>query len=151
MIFLVKYIGTYLSVAVFLGAYMRLIGKHGWIPTLSMMVGSVFFIYFLFEWQLAKYLPKDCHFRRCVSVDRQFPLGIFDVETGWGKHMFEIVIAWRGVTTILEPLNLFMIFAGCLAGLFIGTMPGLGSVNGVAILLPVFLGPPSAIIFLAPL
>jgi len=37
---------------------MRLIGKHGWTATLSMMVGSVFFIYFLFEWQLAKYLPK---------------------------------------------------------------------------------------------
>ncbi|MFV0245516.1 MAG: tripartite tricarboxylate transporter permease [Qingshengfaniella sp.] len=46
-----------------------------------------------------------------------------------------------------------MIFLGCLAGLFIGAMPGLGSVNGVAILLPVtFLVPPtSAIIFLAAL
>ena len=58
MIFMVNYIGTYLSVAIFLGAYMRLIGKHGWTATLSMMVGSIFFIYFLFEWQLAKYLPK---------------------------------------------------------------------------------------------
>ncbi|MDE0347899.1 MAG: tripartite tricarboxylate transporter permease, partial [Boseongicola sp.] len=46
-----------------------------------------------------------------------------------------------------------MIFVGCLAGLFIGAMPGLGSVNGVAILLPVtFLVPPTAaIIFLAAL
>ncbi|MEM1343760.1 MAG: tripartite tricarboxylate transporter permease, partial [Pseudomonadota bacterium] len=52
-----------------------------------------------------------------------------------------------------EPLNLFMIFAGCLAGLVVGAMPGLGSVNGVAILLPVtFLVPPTAaIIFLAAL
>jgi len=58
-----------------------------------------------------------------------------------------------GLLTSFEPLNLFMIFAGCLAGLFIGAMPGLGSVNGVAILLPVtFLVPPtSAIIFLAAL
>ena len=47
MIFMVKYIGTYLSVAIFLGAYMRLIGKHGWTATVSMMVGSIVFIYFL--------------------------------------------------------------------------------------------------------
>jgi putative tricarboxylic transport membrane protein len=58
-----------------------------------------------------------------------------------------------GLLQSFEPLNLFMIFAGCLAGLFVGCMPGLGSVNGVAILLPVtFLVPPTAaIIFLAAL
>ena len=51
----------------------------------------------------------------------------------------------------LEPLNLMLIIIGVSVGLFIGAMPGLGSVNGVAILLPVtFLVPPSgAIIFLA--
>ena len=44
-----------------------------------------------------------------------------------------------------------MIFLGCTIGLLIGAMPGLGSVNGVAILLPItFLVPPTAaIIFLA--
>ena len=58
-----------------------------------------------------------------------------------------------GLLQALEPLNLSMILAGCMAGLFIGAMPGLGSVNGVAILLPVtFLVPPTAaIIFLAAL
>ncbi len=58
-----------------------------------------------------------------------------------------------GLLQAFEPLNLMMIFIGCLAGLFIGAMPGLGSVNGVAILLPVtFLVPPTAaIIFLAAL
>ena len=58
-----------------------------------------------------------------------------------------------GLLQAFEPLNLFMIFTGCLAGLFVGAMPGLGSVNGVAILLPVtFLVPPTAaIIFLAAL
>ena len=58
-----------------------------------------------------------------------------------------------GLLQAFEPLNLFMIFAGCLAGLFVGCMPGLGSVNGVAILLPItFLVPPTAaIIFLAAL
>ncbi len=58
-----------------------------------------------------------------------------------------------GLLHAFEPLNLFMIVAGCLAGLFVGCMPGLGSVNGVAILLPItFLVPPTAaIIFLAAL
>jgi putative tricarboxylic transport membrane protein len=56
-----------------------------------------------------------------------------------------------GVLVALEPLNLLLILIGVTVGLFIGAMPGLGSVNGVAILLPItFLVPPgSAIIFLA--
>lgn len=56
-----------------------------------------------------------------------------------------------GVLLALEPLNLMLILIGVSVGLFIGAMPGLGSVNGVAILLPItFLVPPgSAIIFLA--
>ena len=56
-----------------------------------------------------------------------------------------------GVLVALEPLNLVLILIGVTVGLFIGAMPGLGSVNGVAILLPItFLVPPgSAIIFLA--
>ena len=47
--------------------------------------------------------------------------------------------------------NLLLVIIGCTIGLFIGAMPGLGSVNGVAILLPVtFAVPPTgAIIFLA--
>jgi putative tricarboxylic transport membrane protein len=56
-----------------------------------------------------------------------------------------------GFGIALQPLNLALIIFGCALGLFIGAMPGLGSVNGVAILLPMtFLVPPaSAIIFLA--
>ncbi len=56
-----------------------------------------------------------------------------------------------GMLLSLQPLNLLMILLGVTVGLFIGAMPGLGSVNGVAILLPItFLVPPgSAIIFLA--
>jgi putative tricarboxylic transport membrane protein len=56
-----------------------------------------------------------------------------------------------GFLIALEPMNLFLVIVGCAVGLFIGAMPGLGSVNGVAILLPVtFIVPPtSAIIFLA--
>ncbi|WP_417728721.1 tripartite tricarboxylate transporter permease [Roseovarius sp.] len=56
-----------------------------------------------------------------------------------------------GILVAIQPLNLLLIFVGVTLGLFIGAMPGLGSVNGVAILLPItFLVPPgSAIIFLA--
>ena len=59
----------------------------------------------------------------------------------------------EGFAVALQPINLALIVAGCIAGLFIGAMPGLGSVNGVAILLPMtFLVPPtSAIIFLGSL
>ena len=57
----------------------------------------------------------------------------------------------NGFTIVFEPQNLMLIIAGCSLGLFIGAMPGLGSVNGVAILLPLtFLVPPTgAVIFLA--
>ena len=58
-----------------------------------------------------------------------------------------------GFAESLLPLNIAVIVIGVTAGLFVGAMPGLGSVNGVAILLPMtFIVPPSsAIIFLAAL
>ncbi len=56
-----------------------------------------------------------------------------------------------GFVIAFQPLNLALVIGGVVIGLFIGAMPGLGSVNGVAILLPMtFLVPPtSAMIFLA--
>ena len=56
-----------------------------------------------------------------------------------------------GLLEALHPVNFMMILIGCTIGLLVGAMPGLGSVNGVAILLPItFLVPPTAaIIFLA--
>ncbi len=58
-----------------------------------------------------------------------------------------------GFAESLLPINIAVILVGVTAGLFVGAMPGLGSVNGVAILLPMtFIVPPSsAIIFLAAL
>lgn len=41
-----------------------------------------------------------------------------------------------GILVALEPLNLGLAVLGVVVGLFVGAMPGLGSVNGVAILLP---------------
>ncbi len=57
----------------------------------------------------------------------------------------------NGFTIAFQPQNLMLILAGCTLGLFIGAMPGLGSVNGVAILLPLtYLVPPTgAVMFLA--
>jgi len=66
--------------------------------------------------------------------------------------MFEILgLLAQGFVIVFEPQNLLLIIVGCTLGLFIGAMPGLGSVNGVAILLPLtFLVPPTgAVIFLA--
>ena len=63
--------------------------------------------------------------------------------------MFEIIsLLGDGLLQSFEPLNLFMIFAGCLAGLFIGAMPGLGS---VAILLRLFWCRPHLLSFSLPL
>ncbi len=56
-----------------------------------------------------------------------------------------------GFATAFEPLNFGLLVLGCTVGLFVGALPGLGSVNGVAILLPItfFVPPTGAIIFLA--
>src|SRR5210317_386940 len=57
----------------------------------------------------------------------------------------------QDMDTSFELLNLALLIFGCLICLFVGAMPGLGSVNGVAILIPItFIVPPTAaIIFLA--
>ena len=62
-------------------------------------------------------------------------------------------LLYDGFLIALQPINITVVIIGVIIGLFIGAMPGLGSVNGVAILLPMtFLVPPtSAIIFLAAL
>ena len=62
-------------------------------------------------------------------------------------HLFD------GFAVSFLPFNLLMITLGVTVGLFVGAMPGLGSVNGVAILLPATfavaeVSPTSAIIFL---
>ncbi|MBL3562488.1 tripartite tricarboxylate transporter permease, partial [Rhodovulum sulfidophilum] len=56
-----------------------------------------------------------------------------------------------GFAASISPLNLMIVLIGVTVGIFIGAMPGLGSVNGVAIVLPLtFIVPPgSAIILLA--
>lgn len=58
-----------------------------------------------------------------------------------------------GFAVALDPFNLMLVLVGCFAGTLIGALPGLGPINGVAILLPIAYGlgfqPESALILLA--
>lgn len=58
-----------------------------------------------------------------------------------------------GFAVALQPFNLMLVLAGCFLGTLIGALPGLGPINGVAILLPIAYGlgfpPKSALILLA--
>ena len=47
-----------------------------------------------------------------------------------------LVSLFDGILIALQPINLGLAIIGVVVGLFVGAMPGLGSVNGVAILLP---------------
>ncbi|WBU64135.1 tripartite tricarboxylate transporter permease [Paracoccus aerodenitrificans] len=59
----------------------------------------------------------------------------------------------QGFGVVFDPLNLALVLFGCFAGTLIGALPGLGPINGVAILLPIAyslqLPPESALILLA--
>ncbi|RRJ84198.1 tripartite tricarboxylate transporter permease [Aestuariirhabdus litorea] len=58
-----------------------------------------------------------------------------------------------GFAVALTPLNLMLVILGCFSGTLIGSLPGIGPINGVAILLPlayaIGLPPESALILLA--
>ncbi|MFY0656654.1 MAG: tripartite tricarboxylate transporter permease [Neptunomonas phycophila] len=58
-----------------------------------------------------------------------------------------------GFSVALLPLNLLLVLMGCFIGTLIGSLPGIGPINGVAILLPLAyalgLPPESALILLA--
>ncbi len=47
-----------------------------------------------------------------------------------------LISLFNGILIALQPINLGLAIVGVVVGLFVGAMPGLGSVNGVAILLP---------------
>ena len=47
-----------------------------------------------------------------------------------------ILLLFDGILAALQPVNFGLAVLGVIIGLFVGAMPGLGSVNGVAILLP---------------
>jgi len=59
----------------------------------------------------------------------------------------------QGFAVALDPMNFFYVIIGCFSGTLIGALPGIGPINGVAILLPIAysagLPPESALILLA--
>ncbi len=56
-----------------------------------------------------------------------------------------------GLQTAFTPINLMMVFVGCLAGTFIGMLPGLGPVSAIALMIPITYGfdPASGLILIA--
>jgi len=57
----------------------------------------------------------------------------------------------NGFSVALQPENLFFALCGCLIGMCLGVLPGVGQSTGIAILIPVtyFIAPAGAIIMLA--
>jgi len=57
----------------------------------------------------------------------------------------------QGLSMVLQPEQLFFIFAGCFLGTLVGVLPGIGPVGAISILLPVTfqMNPAGAIIMLA--
>ena len=53
-----EFIGIYFSLIIFLFFYLRLVGHHGWVTTLSLTFGVPVFIFCLFDWALTIPLPK---------------------------------------------------------------------------------------------
>lgn len=60
---------------------------------------------------------------------------------------------YQGFGVAFEPMNLLYVLIGCFTGTLMGALPGIGPINGVAILLPIAFGaglpPESALILLA--
>jgi putative tricarboxylic transport membrane protein len=62
---------------------------------------------------------------------------------------------WDGITTglmtVLIPTNLFLVACGCIAGTFIGMLPGLGPISAIALMIPITYGfdPASGMILMA--
>jgi putative tricarboxylic transport membrane protein len=56
-----------------------------------------------------------------------------------------------GFTTLMAPINLLLVFAGCVAGTLIGMLPGLGPISAIALMIPITYGfdPASAMILMA--
>jgi len=51
-------IGMYLSVFIFMIAFVRFLGRHSWVTTMALAVVAPTIMFCLFEWALATTLPK---------------------------------------------------------------------------------------------
>ena len=68
-----------------------------------------------------------------------------------GLGVRQVLGILTGLQTAFSPINLFMVFAGCFAGTFIGMLPGLGPVSAIALMIPITYGldPASGLILIA--
>lgn len=53
-----QFLGMYVAAAVFIGAFMRLLGRTSWLKTFSVSVGVVVVLFWMFEIQFMVPLPK---------------------------------------------------------------------------------------------
>ena len=51
--------------------------------------------------------------------------------------MDNLTSLWHGFAVAATPINLLMALVGSFVGTVVGALPGLGPINGVAILLPI--------------
>jgi hypothetical protein len=53
-----QFLGIYVAAAVFIGGFMRLLGRTGWVQTLAVSVGTSLVLFWMFEIQFVIPLPK---------------------------------------------------------------------------------------------
>ena len=141
--------GLYLASIIFIGWFMRWLGKYSWLTVLAVAFGMPIVTYFIFERWFLVPLPKGPIeewlglSESSTSAHRQQDAGLITME--------ELVNLFHGFAVALQPFNIMVMLLGIVLGVIIGVLPGLGGANGVAILLPLtFSMPPtSAIIMLS--
>jgi hypothetical protein len=57
-IFLIQYVGIYVASAIFIGGFMRVLGKTSWFQTIAVSVGVSVVLFWMFEIQFMVPLPK---------------------------------------------------------------------------------------------
>jgi len=119
----VTWIGVYASGVLFIGFFMRWLGKYAWWKVAAVGVGTAVVFYLVFEIWFKVPLPK----------------GPIENLLAWAE-MDEIQALMHGFGVALSPTNIALMFVGVILGVVIGVLPGLGGANGVAILLPLTFG-----------
>src|SRR4029077_11415459 len=128
---LMHFVGLYVASALYMGFYMRWVGRHSWVTVVAIALGIPIGSFLVFEKWFLVPMPKG-------------PL-----EQWLGLWPRGIENPLLGLHIAIPRFNLFMAVVGILLGTIIGVLPGLGGANGVAILLPVtFTMPPTSAIIL---
>ena len=145
--------GLYLTSIVFIGYFMRWLGKYSWLTVIAVAFGMPIITYFIFERYFLVPLPKGPieDWLGILVGSSQSPLNTSVSFFRRTYTMEEIVNLFHGFSVALQPFNIMVMLLGIVLGVIIGVLPGLGGANGVAILLPLtFSMPPtSAIIMLS--